>query len=104
LQAIKCLSEINNEETPEILENAYVHETHKNKLEILNVLKKVGGQSQLYFLEQQLHSKEDDIKLAAAQALKKCCVDGLVILRELSGENTYPYTHIFNHVNAKANA
>lgn len=96
--AIKCLTNIYDDTTASVLQNAYEAEELRNKVAILHALKKVGSSEQADFLYLELFNDDDTIKLAAASSLMECCPDALSLIGDVSLQKGYPYTNILHHI------
>lgn len=87
-EAISSLKEIESENTASILSGMYAGENLKNKLCILEALKKVGTENEFGFLNELLKDTDPDIQLRAAQSLAAIQPNGLAELNSRAyGEN-----------------
>ncbi len=98
IEAVKCLKEIANSDTPALLQQSFAHQTKNCQLLIIQVLGDIGCDDQKFFLLHQLSNSDDAIKLAAANALVNCINDGFMILQEYCYDKGSPYTQIISHV------
>jgi hypothetical protein len=98
IEAIKCLKEIANSETPSLLQQSFAHQSKNCQLLIIQVLGEIGCDDQKFFLMHQLSNIDDAIKLAAANALVNCLNDGYMVLQDYCYDKGSPYTQIISHI------
>ncbi|GEO08832.1 HEAT repeat domain-containing protein [Segetibacter aerophilus] len=96
--AIKCLKEIHNEYTVDILLRKFATESRKNKISIVKVMGEIGSQDQLDFLLDVLSVDDDTLKISAAKALSKLGAKGNYLLEEYCGRRGGQYSQIFLHI------
>ncbi|MCY7422059.1 MAG: HEAT repeat domain-containing protein [Chitinophagaceae bacterium] len=98
IEAIKCLKEIANSDTPALLQQSFTHQSRNCQLLILEVIGEIGCDDQRFFLLHQLSNSDDAIKMAAANALVKCISDGFMVLQDYCYDKGSPYTQIISQV------
>lgn len=96
--AIKCLKEINNQFTSQILTRRFEMETRRNKIAIVNVIGEIGDKDQTDFLLRVLTMNDDTLKISAAGALSKLGIKGGQLLEEYCNTHGDPYSQIFLHI------
>jgi hypothetical protein len=96
--AIKCLSEISNQYTAQVLTRRFSAETRRNKIAIVHALGEIGDRDQTDFLLDVLSEKDDTLKISAARALSKLGLQGDQLLEEYCTAHGGPYAQIFLHI------
>ncbi|MDQ6813588.1 MAG: HEAT repeat domain-containing protein [Bacteroidota bacterium] len=96
--AIKCLREINDENTPNILIRRFANETRMNKIAIVNAVGELGNKNHFKYLLEVLSLNDDTLKITAAKALTKIGTEGHELLEQYCNTNGYPYSQIFLHI------
>ncbi|MEJ6980447.1 HEAT repeat domain-containing protein [Pedobacter sp. P351] len=98
LQAINCLKEIYEDTTALHLMKIYINEAKTHQLAILSALREIASHQSTSFLQKQLNSGDNQIKLAAARALLNCGEEGLKIIDKHPGASQYPLNEIFKQI------
>ena len=98
IEAIKCLKEIANSDTPALLQQSFAHQSKNCQLLIIAVIGEIGCDDQKFFLLHQLSNIDDAIKMAAANALVNCISDGYMVLQDYCYDKGSPYTQIISHI------
>lgn len=104
LEAIKCIREIANSDTPAFLQDAYASQALSARLLILKVLGEIGCKDQQSFFLHQLGNHDDSIKLAAAYALVNCIDNGFDLLDDYCFNKGTPYSQIISHIKDRVQA
>ena len=97
LQAIKCLKEIYEDTTALQLMRIYQSEPRTHQLAILHALQEIGSPDSTSFLENQLNSEDNQIKLAAARALYNC-PDGDTMVAAHPTATKFPLNEIIQQI------
>jgi hypothetical protein len=97
-QAIITLARISGDETASVLIQRFDNETPGNQRIILQQLKKIGGDKDLWFLERQLDNEDDLLKLESALSMAQCCTNGFELLEQRAMSQPEPYERIYKHV------
>ncbi|HXS38437.1 MAG TPA: HEAT repeat domain-containing protein [Flavipsychrobacter sp.] len=90
LQAIKTLSRIAVDNTPQILQDQYDNEEYATKLEILRQLAIIGSEEDIPFLLEKLNESDDNLKLEATRAIMKCSSNGEEIVEKKIENDNIP--------------
>ncbi|MBC7915033.1 MAG: HEAT repeat domain-containing protein [Pyrinomonadaceae bacterium] len=98
LQAIRCLKEIYVDTTARQLIRIYQSQPKIHQLAILKALQEIAAPESLSFLENQLFSDDNQIKLEAARALYKCGLEGEILLNSHPEANLYPLNEIIQQI------
>jgi len=94
--AIKTLKEIFDESTAASLVKLYNNEGLNNQLEILDVLKEIGTESEIPFLMNEFQKEDHKIKLAAGRAIAN--IKGIEILESSEFAPQYPWDQIIQQI------
>lgn len=103
LQAIKCLKEIYEEATPFHLMSIYANEPKTHQLAVLSALKEMSSADSIPFLEKQLDSEDNQIKLAAARALYNCGPEGRQTVEMHPNASLSPWFEIIQQIKMEVN-
>lgn len=98
LQAINCLKEIYEDTTAWHLMRIYNNESKTHQLAILKALKEIASPESISFLEKQLNSEDNQIKLAATRALFNCGEEGLEIIEKHPMAAHFPLNEIIQQI------
>jgi len=98
LQAINCLKEIYDDHTSLELIRIYQVQPTSLKLAILKALQKIGSEESISFLQGQLDSGNNQIKIATARALFHCGEEGAVLLDSHQSSHLYPLVDIIRQI------
>jgi len=98
LQAINCLKEIYEDTTALHLIGIYNNESVTHRLAILNALKEIASPNSTEFLESQLESEDNQIKLAATRALFNCGDEGVKIVENHPRASSFPLNEIVKQI------
>jgi len=99
VQAVNTLANIGDAESADRIINIYNDETIANQLNILEQLPLMAEEKHISFLQQQLMSENDFIKLSAARALGT--MHHLELVQQIATSQPEPYEHIYKHVKAE---
>ncbi len=97
-QALKTLIRLEDESTPLILLGYFSKEPPANQFFILDALRNIATEREVFFLEKLLDHENDTIKLKAAIVLAACSEKGMGILEKRGAEQPEPYYRIYRHV------
>lgn len=100
-QAILTLQAITTEETPRQLIAIYTTEDLKNKIQIIEALKEVGGSDEYEFLIGLIKNEAISVQFKAAQTLAALKPDGFKLLCALDDAETAPLKNIINHIKSE---
>ncbi|MBS1601265.1 MAG: HEAT repeat domain-containing protein [Bacteroidetes bacterium] len=95
LQAILCLGELAATDTAGLLTAAYPGEDLAGKLAILQTLGRIGAEGELAFLDAQLSTPDNRIRLETARALVRTGEEGLKCLDRFPFIDQSPWNEIF---------
>ncbi|MGV3509530.1 MAG: HEAT repeat domain-containing protein [Sphingobacteriaceae bacterium] len=98
LQCIRCLKEIYEDTTAFHLMKIYNNEPKNHQLEILIALREIASAESISFLERQLSSDDNQIKLAASKALFNCGDEGLETIEKHPAVSQYPLNEIVQQI------
>lgn len=96
--AFKCLKDIYNQYTIDILIRKFANETKRNKIAIINIIGEIGNEEQTDFLLKVLALDDDTLKKAAAKALSNLGGNANYLLEKYCITHGDPYSKIFLHV------
>lgn len=96
-RAVNTLKEIYTGETATKLIELYQQEDLKNKLAILDVMKAIGTEEDIPFLQEQLEQESNQVKLAAARAIATIA-QGTVKLEAFHYATQYPWNEIIEQI------
>lgn len=97
-QAVSTIVCLPQEDTAGRLIRCYYNESRLAKLHILKYLAEVATDEEQDFLLLQLQEPDDDIRLAAARILVKCCSRGQQLLQQMAASMPGPYVQIAMHI------
>jgi HEAT repeat protein len=98
LQAIKCLKDIYEDTTAWNLMSIYSSEPKSHQLAILSALKEIASADSVPFLEKQLDSEDNQIKVFATRALFHCGEEGRDVVEKHPKRTHYPLYDIIQQV------
>ena len=97
-QAIKCLREIYEDTTAFHLMKIYNTESKKHQLEILSALQEIASPESISFLERQLYSEDNQIKVAAIRALFNIGEEGSAVVDQHPKASQFPLDEIIKQI------
>ena len=101
IQAVKCLQDICNESTAEVITRYYTQNGRSYQAAVLEVLQWIGTLQNVEFLEKALLSEDDALKLAAARALARLSGDGVQLLDSFKQAGDYPWNEIIRQAKSE---
>jgi hypothetical protein len=104
VQAVKCLREIYNETTPDLITSPYDRNGKAYKEATLEALGAIGAVSSARFLQKELLNEDNSLKLMAARALMKLGGQGADELNSFGQIHQYPWNEIIQQAKSELTA
>lgn len=98
LQCIRCLKEIYEDTTAFHLMRVYNTEPKNHQIAILIALREIASPDSIPFLEKQLNSEDNQIKLSATRALFNCGIEGLDVIEKHPNASRHPLNEIIQQI------